>query len=91
MTGCIGRRGTPSLMSLNVMTSLNVTVLSIQYVGHLSQDRIARLILHILFLENSKSVTLILTGVGGGWGGGLHCAKFSSSQKMNQIGDKVRK
>ena len=27
----------------------------------LSPDRIARLILHILFLENSKSVTLILT------------------------------
>ena len=41
----------------------------------LSPDRIARLILHILFLENSKSVTLILhvldvcvcgRGVGGG-------------------------
>ena len=27
----------------------------------LSPDRIARLIFHILFLENSKSVTLILT------------------------------
>ena len=27
----------------------------------LSPDRIAHLILHILFLENSKSVTLILT------------------------------
>ena len=27
----------------------------------LSPDRIAGLILHILFLENSKSVTLILT------------------------------
>ena len=47
----------------------------------LSPDRIARLILHILFLENSKSVTLILTtcvcvcvcvcvcGGGRGWGG----------------------
>ena len=30
----------------------------------LSPDRIARLILHILFLENSKSVTLILTWPG---------------------------
>ena len=45
----------------------------------LSPDRIARLILHILFLKNSKSVTLILTWpgcacvcvcVGGGGGGG---------------------
>ena len=32
----------------------------------LSSDRIARLIVHILFLENSKSVTLILTWPGCG-------------------------
>ena len=47
----------------------------------LSPDRIARLILHILFLENSKSVALdfdmtcvcvgrVGVGGGGGWGGG---------------------
>ena len=53
------------------------------HAGILQQDlspyRIARLILHILFLEISKSVTLILTWPvcvcvcgwgGGGWGGG---------------------
>ena len=42
----------------------------------LSPDRIARLILHILFLEISKSVTLILTcplGVGEGGEGREDC------------------
>ena len=61
----------------------------------LSPERIAHLKLHILLLENFKSVTLILTwpacvcvcvwgGVGGGGGGGvriLHCAKVSSNQR----------
>ena len=73
----------------------------------LSLERIARLILHILFLENSKSVTLILTRpwvvvVGGGWvggwggggvggGGGIALCKIFIKPKMNQIGDKIRK
>ena len=65
----------------------------------LSPDRIARLILHILFLENSKSVALILTcpgcvcvGVeGGGNGWRIALRKMFNKPKMNQISDKVRK
>ena len=72
------------------MTSLNATVTSSHHRSDciikqdLSPDRIARLILNILFLENSKSVALILTwpsGGGRGGGGVLHCAKFSSYQR----------
>ena len=62
----------------------------------LSPDRITRLILHILFLQNSKSVTLVLTcpcaGVGGGGGGagrGIALRKSFIKPKMNQIGAKV--
>ena len=49
-----------------------------------SPDRIAHLILHILFLENSKcDLDLGMTwGRVGGWGGaGLQCAKYSSNQR----------
>ena len=61
---------------------------------NLSPDRIARLILHILFLENCKSftLTLILPGRGSGDGGwGVHSAKFSSNQRwitsVKRLGD----
>ena len=57
----------------------------------LSPDRIARLILHILFLENSKSVTLIVCvcvcvwGGGGGGGGGGGVGGGGCSKKAPYI------
>ena len=73
------------------MTTMDLGLVSqAQAKQDLSPDRIARLILHILFLENSKSVTLILTWpgyvcVGGGGGGDGGREQYLS---LYQIGTK---
>ena len=68
------------------------------YKQALSLDGIARVILHILFLENSKrDLDFDMTwgwggdGVGGMGGEAIALCKIFIKPKMNQFGDKVRK